>query len=928
MLTPGLFVIMLTVAVLFTTVPLMGAHAQTGNTTGMTGTITIGGVLPLTGDVSSVGAHLRAAAELAVDDFNEYLSEQGAGWRLEMIIEDSVTNPVMALEKFQLLHSHGIEVVVGPFTSANTQSIKGYADTSGMLAISPGSIAIALAIPGDSIYRMVPDASNQGRAVGKLLEANGVRALVPMWRGEVYGDSLQDAVAKNFESRGGFVHEGVRYHPDPHELSLEVSVLADAVQEMVDRHGAGQVAVFLIAFDEFLQIVQSASNYEVLTQVRWFGAEPVAEQELLLTDQIAAEFAGRVDLTAVQMLIGPGARHEDVSSRLTAILGMAPSAFSYPIYDSVWVAAKSIMEAGSPAAIDVRAVLPGVAAAHDGSISSNELNEAGDLALANYQIWRIVDGAWEVRGKYSAGKDFLTAETGPDGRVEVGVIYPLTGGLAPAGSEELAGTRLGAEDFNAFLRSLDAGWEMALVVEDSGAGSALEKAQALHSRGVGIIMGLDTSSSTAQVKPYADANNMMLLSCCSTAPSLAIPGDSVFRLTPDDSKQGVAIGKLLESEGVVAVVPIWRGDVYGDGLVESVRANFESRGGTVGDGIRYGPDAADLSDQVEALAGEVGDLADLHGAGRVAVLMVSFDESVRIVREASNHDVLDDVRWFGSESITKGAPLVEDETSLEFANAVRFASMQMAENRGDAYGRVSSHILETHGRDPAAFVYQAYDAAWLVGMSILKAGSVDASSVRSVFGDVAADYDGALGSTALNEAGDLAAADYAIWRIVGDGWVETGSYSLLQDTIKVTANPVAVDGTILVPAYDIIGGTVQAMHTDPQQGMLVIETTSSRDGYLEITLPRTLIDSRTADGADGPLLVMVDGREAAFEETDTAGDSRTLRIPFQAGSGTIEVVGTWAAVPEFGAAAALVLAAAVAAAAVQARFRLGPAPGR
>ena len=920
------------VAALLATIPLSVAYAQADDATDMAGTVSIGGLLPLTGDRSSVGAHLKAAAELAVADFNEYLSEQGAEWRLEMIFEDSATNPVMALDKFQLLHSHGIEVVVGPFTSASIQSVKGYADTSGMLAISPGSNAPALAIPDDSIYRMVPDANNQGKAMGKLLEAHGIRALVPMWRGDVYGDGLRDAVAKNFESRGGFVHEGVRYHPDPHELSLEASILADAVQEMVDRYGAERVAVFLIAFDEFLPILQSASNYEVLTQVRWLGGQPIAGQGPLVTDAIASEFAGQVDFAALQLLIGPGSRYGDVSSRLTTLLGTAPSTYSYPIYDSVWVAGMSIIESGSAAAADVKAVLPDVAAAHDGVIASNELNDAGDLVVANYQIWRVTDGTWDIGGKYSSVRDFLTAETGPSGTVEVGVVYPLTGGSGSASSEELAATQLGADDFNAFLRGMDAGWELALAIEDAGAdpATALEKVRTLHSRGIGIILGPDTSSRTAQIKPYADANDMMLVSCCSTAPSLAIPGDSVFRLFLDDSKQGAAMGKLLESEGIGAVVPIWRGDIYGDDLVESVRNNFESRGGTVAGGVRYNPDAVELASEVSALAEDVQAMANKHGTDRVAVFMVSFGESGQIVREAANHDILDDIRWFGSESLTKGAALTEEGAAREFASKVGFTSMQIAEDRGDVYERVRSHLLEKHGRDPTAFAYQAYDIAWLVGLSILQAGSADAASAKSVFHDVAADYDGTLGPTTLNEAGDLVSAYYDIWQVTGDGWTETGRYSLLRDAIvaKEPAEPITVNGTGFAPDFYIGGGDVHAMSTNPQESTLIIEMMATKAGSLEITLPRALIDSRSAGDADGPLFVLVDGLAAPFEETNADDRSRTLQIDFDAGSETIEVVGTWVTVPEFGMVAALVLAAATALiVAIPARSRLGAVSG-
>ncbi|MXX21492.1 MAG: ABC transporter substrate-binding protein [Cenarchaeum sp. SB0661_bin_35] len=908
--------IIILVAALSVGSPMMGVYAQTDDDMMMVtdspleGTITIGALITLTGEAASFGNDMRAATELAIEDFNDYLESYGATWRLGVTVEDSATNPVIALEKVQAMHSQGVELVVGPFTSANVQNIKGYADANGLLVMSPSSTTPALAIPGDNVYRMVPDDSNQGKAIGKLFERDGLEAMVPIWRGEIYGDGLQTAAAKSFESRGGFVHDGVRYTPDAPELSLEVSALADAVQEMVDKYGADKVGVFMISFDEFLLIVQSASQHEILTQVKWYGAESVAEHESFISDGIAAEFAEQVDITSLQILIGLGERYDSVKAELTERLGMAPNSFAYPTYDSVWVIGKSIMKTGSTNVDDIMEVLPEIAAAHDGTVASNELNEAGDLALANYQIWKIVDDAWDVRGKYSVDRDILSAETTPEGEVEVGVIYPLTGRLSSKGAENLAGTQLGAEDFNAFLKSINEEWELALTVEDSETdpNAALEKAQALLSRGISIIIGPETSGNTGQVKPYADTNDMMLISCCSTAPSLAIAGDSVYRLVPDDSKQGVAVGSLLYSSDIIAVVPIWRGDAYGDGLRDAVKMDFESRGGFVHEGIRYTPDAADFSGEVATLADQVQMMVDEYGAQQVAVLIIAFDESVQLVQGSANYDILDDVRWFGSESLTKGTPLIEDRIARDFVNRVQFTSMQIAENRGEVYERVTNHILDKYGNLPTTFVYQAYDASWLVGLSILETGSSDAASVKSVFHDVATGYSGALGATTLNEAGDLAAADYAIWNIAGNTWVEIGKYSLLADAITMR---VMVDGTGFAPDFVMTGGDVSAMSTNPQENTLIINMDATKDGSLTITLPRALIDSKLADEADDSFFVLVDGKEAGYVETESTSDSRTIQIEFVGGSETVEVIGTWAAVPEFGAIAALVLAAAI-----------------
>ena len=113
----------------------------------------------------------------------------------------------------------------------------------------------------------------------------------------------------------------------------------------------------------------------------------------------------------------------------------------------------------------------------------------------------------------------------------------------------------------------------------------MEKIHALHARGADIVMGPVISASVSSIVSYANDNNMIVIAPVSSSPALAIPGDSVFRLAPDDRNQGRAVGAMLQDAGVDALVPVWRGDTYGDGLRDAAAADFESRGGTTYDGI-------------------------------------------------------------------------------------------------------------------------------------------------------------------------------------------------------------------------------------------------------------------------------------------------------------------------------------------------------
>lgn len=136
-----------------------------------------------------------------------------------------------------------------------------------------------------------------------------------------------------------------------------------------------------------------------------------------------------------------------------------------------------------------------------------------------------------------------------------------------------------------------------------------------------------------------------------------------------------------------------------------------------------------------------------------------------------------------------------------------------------------------------------------------------------------------------------------------------------------------VDGTEFEPQYDIMGGSVMAMHTNPQTNSMLIDIESADDGQITITLPRELIDSQLADGTDDQFFVLIDGEEVYYNEMSSGADSRTINVEFYAGTSQIEIVGTSVAVPEFGTIAVVVLAGAITSIIVlSARSRLSLVP--
>jgi len=109
--------------------------------------------------------------------------------------------------------------------------------------------------------------------------------------------------------------------------------------------------------------------------------------------------------------------------------------------------------------------------------------------------------------------------------------------------------------------------------------------------------------------------------------------------------------------------------------------------------------------------------------------------------------------------------------------------------------------------------------------------------------------------------------------------------------------------------YSIDGGTVLSGTLSVASKTLTVNIQADNDGQITLNIPRSVLDSKNGIN-DQSFIVLVDGEQKdTFTETTTS-DTRTVIIPFQAGAGQIEIVGTQI-VPEFGPIAALVLAIAI-----------------
>jgi branched-chain amino acid transport system substrate-binding protein len=378
------------------------------------------------------------------------------------------------------------------------------------------------------------------------------------------------------------------------------------------------------------------------------------------------------------------------------------------------------------------------------------------------------------------------------GANKIGALLSLTGPGATLGQTSEAALELAVDDVNARFEAAGSSTRVDVLPEDTGLDPALalEKLKALREKGVRLVVGPQSSSEIVAIKSFADSAGMVIFSQGSTAGSLSIPDDNVFRLVPDDSEEGAAIVELLKEDGIQTVVPLWREDAGNQGLHDAVERLFTDEGGTVTPGASYAPNATDFTTQLDAIRSEVQDAVAQQGAGAVAVYFASFEQSaVEIFDALSGDPVLSQVRWYGGDGVVQSAAVLGDATAAGFAATVSFRAPTYGLDQAllDQDADLISSIKQQTGIEPDAFALAAYDALHVAALAYDQVGLNSIPDYRAEVLRQAAAYNGATGNTTLNANGDRAVGDYDFFQVCGSGtpaWKRVSAYRAATGSVE------------------------------------------------------------------------------------------------------------------------------------------------
>ena len=353
----------------------------------MPANVTIGGLVPRTGDSATSGAEIQAGLMEGISDFNSRKS----GIMLQLEIGDTGMGSSAANSTFQNLRNMGITLFTGGFSSANLISIKEGNDLSKAVIVSCCSASPdeRIASPDDTVFRLFPPADIQARDLAQQVYNRGYRQLGIIHRNDTWGMALNSAVEDTF---GGTVFLSEAYNLPASNMTIvnTVNLVANSLNTALNSISIGETAIALFGFGaDTAGILNAASDVgPPLSQVKWYSIELYAD----VTDRAGA-FAELVDFEA--SVVAPDLSHpefQQISDRIMrrGNLTQSPSPLAYAAYDSIQILGRTLNQVSDTNNITaIKVALPSVAASYSGLLGNSTLNENGDLASADFEFWVV-----------------------------------------------------------------------------------------------------------------------------------------------------------------------------------------------------------------------------------------------------------------------------------------------------------------------------------------------------------------------------------------------------------------------------------------------------------------------------------------------------------------------------------------------------------
>lgn len=352
-------------------------------------TIKIGGLAPLTGDLSQYGVAVNNAVLMAVEDINK--NGGVLGKQIEYMPEDEKGDVTEAITAYNKLVAEGVVAIVGDVTSAPSKAVAQRANDDGMPIITASGTDADITLTGKYAYRACFIDPYQGKLMATYASKEmGAKTVAILYdSGDSYSTGIADAFESTAKELGMTVTNKEGYAHGSTDFNAQLTKI---------KANNPDVVMLPVYYNDVVLILKQAQQQGLTSQFLgadgWDGVVPQLAGDTSINDLLAkayfcSQYSASSDDPDLQNFLKTYKEKYGIDANMFAVLG----------YDAMHILADAINRAGST---DADKIIQALSETNYSGLTGTTTFDENRNPVREAVITTFENGAYKVLQTYKA----------------------------------------------------------------------------------------------------------------------------------------------------------------------------------------------------------------------------------------------------------------------------------------------------------------------------------------------------------------------------------------------------------------------------------------------------------------------------------------------------------------------------------------------
>ena len=333
--------------------------------------------------------------EYAKAEINTYCEENDIPYRFEFNYTDANNQAGQAVELTKWYDENGIDIIIGYNWGSFLDASDGETKHSGITVISPSSTSSQHRTIYPHIIKLTPLETHQVEAIALAIIDGGFDKVVTLYEPNAgWGYDFVPRFNESYTGLGGEVIANLKTPSMSNAGAFNYSLgrVEETVVNASRTYGNDSLTVLATWNYIYPDALNFLSKRPGLMNVTWYGTD----QLLLLPTEIYNSLDVLSQLSVIQPVIDRSPYTENpvyiaLNDAYVAEFDKNLTRYGGALYDACWIAALSVIEAGSTLNTTLIEAIPRVASGYTGATGECSLDEYGDRATADFILYEYMD---------------------------------------------------------------------------------------------------------------------------------------------------------------------------------------------------------------------------------------------------------------------------------------------------------------------------------------------------------------------------------------------------------------------------------------------------------------------------------------------------------------------------------------------------------